>query len=86
MKDIHGSQDWRALCELASKEQDSQKLLDLISKINRALEEMDRKARLDHAPIKIIHDVLLPVDRFEEAKCDLPAVNVPLALPMEYDC
>ena len=39
MTDINGSEDWRALCELATKEKDLDKLIDLIAKINRALEK-----------------------------------------------
>ena len=30
MKDTNGSEDWRVLCELASKEKDPEKLIDLI--------------------------------------------------------
>jgi hypothetical protein len=45
MKDINGSEDWRVLCELASKEEDPKKLLDLITKINQALEEFRHKPR-----------------------------------------
>jgi hypothetical protein len=37
MKDINGSEDWRVLCELASKEKDPEKLIDLVVKINQAL-------------------------------------------------
>lgn len=38
MKDTrNGSEDWLVLCELASKEADPKKLLDLITKINQAL-------------------------------------------------
>jgi hypothetical protein len=45
MKDINGSEDWCVLCELASKEMDPKKLLDLITKINQALEECHHKSR-----------------------------------------
>ena len=37
MKDANGSEDWRVLCELASKEKDPKKMIDLITKINQAL-------------------------------------------------
>ncbi len=43
MKDTNGSEDWRVLCELASKEQDPKKMLDLITKINQALDEFHHK-------------------------------------------
>jgi hypothetical protein len=45
MKDTNGSEDWCVLCELASKEMDPKKLLDLITKINQALEEWHHKPR-----------------------------------------
>jgi len=38
MTDPAPSIDWRTLCELASKENNPQKLLHLIQQINRALE------------------------------------------------
>jgi hypothetical protein len=38
---------WRALCELAAKEQDHEKLLDLIRQINDLLSEKEH--RLAHA-------------------------------------
>jgi hypothetical protein len=43
MKDANGSEDWRVLCELASKEKDPKKMLDLITKINQALEDFHHK-------------------------------------------
>jgi len=43
MKDTNGSEDWRVLCELASKEKDPEKLIDLVVKINRVLEECQQK-------------------------------------------
>ncbi len=89
MKDVHGSQDWRALCELASQEQDPEKLLDLISKINQALEEWNRQSRMDRSPIKI-KNVMLPANMLEEQKeeqrLELPGVYLPLVSPSEYDC
>ena len=45
MKDTNGSEDWRVLCELASKEKDPEKLIDLVVKINRVLEECQQKPR-----------------------------------------
>jgi hypothetical protein len=39
MKDTNRSEDWRVLCELASKEKDPEKLIDLVAKINQALQE-----------------------------------------------
>jgi len=45
MKDTNGQKDWLVLCELASKEKDPKKLLDLITKINQALQEFHNKPR-----------------------------------------
>jgi len=45
MKDTNGSEDWHVLCELASKEKDPKKMIDLITKINQALEELHHKSR-----------------------------------------
>ena len=47
MKDTNRSDDWRVLCELASKEQDPEKLIDLIVQINQALEHSHQQSR-DH--------------------------------------
>ncbi len=59
MKDTDHSDDWRTLCELVTKENDPQKLLDLITKINRALEECHRQSQCDEAAPKG-DTVLLP--------------------------
>jgi len=42
------TEDWRVLCELATKEKDPEKLIDLIMKINQALEDSRRKR---HDPV-----------------------------------
>lgn len=42
---MQGNERWKELCELASKEQDPQKLIDLIREINNLLEA--KKARLE---------------------------------------
>lgn len=47
MRDTNGSEDWRVLCELASKEKDPEKLIDLVVKINQALEDCHQKPRYD---------------------------------------
>jgi hypothetical protein len=48
MTDTDRIQDWRVLCELASKEKDPKKLLDLVTKINQAIEESRQK---QHDPV-----------------------------------
>ena len=53
MKDMNRPDDWRSLCELASKEKDPQKLLDLVSRISRALEEPNRQKQEQELPVRI---------------------------------
>jgi len=53
MNDPDRSDDWRALYELAAKEKDPQKLLSLISRISRALEECSQQGQKHAASIKI---------------------------------
>jgi hypothetical protein len=45
MKDAIETTDWKVLCEFASREQDPAKLLALITRINRALEDYRRKGQ-----------------------------------------
>ncbi len=45
MKATNRSDDWGVQCELASKEEDPEKLIDLVVKINQALEECHQKPR-----------------------------------------
>jgi hypothetical protein len=45
MNDTNRSEDWRVLCELASKEEDPKKLLDIITKINQELQALHQKSR-----------------------------------------
>jgi hypothetical protein len=40
MNDSSRSEDWRVLCELASQEKDPKRMIELITKINKALEEL----------------------------------------------
>jgi hypothetical protein len=37
--------DWRDLCEQASKEQDSEKLIEIVQRLNEALEQRRRPIR-----------------------------------------
>ncbi len=53
MKDRNRPDDWRSLCELASKEKDPQRLLDLVSRISRALEESNRQKQEQEVPVRI---------------------------------
>ena len=52
--------DWRSLCELASKENDPQKLLDLITKINRALEEGSQQHKLTKHHLRLTQHCCRP--------------------------
>jgi len=45
MKNTNRSDEWRVLCELASKEKDPEKLIDLIMQLNQVLEESHQKSR-----------------------------------------
>jgi hypothetical protein len=54
MKNATGSEDWRVLCELASKEMDSDKLLELVTKINCALDEHNQGSRYGKIKIETI--------------------------------
>jgi hypothetical protein len=42
-------QSWYELCELAAKEQDPQKLLELVQEINRLLDEKKPSGKADGA-------------------------------------
>jgi len=42
MNHTNGSEDWRVLCELASKEEDPKKLLEIITKINQSYRSSTR--------------------------------------------
>ena len=39
--------DWRVLCEQASKEQDPERLIELVQRLNEALEERQRR-KIEH--------------------------------------
>jgi hypothetical protein len=54
MASLSGSEDWRVLCEMASKEMDSDKLLDLVDKLNRALDEHNQQRRFGKIKIATI--------------------------------
>lgn len=84
MNDTNYSDDWRALCELASKEADPKKLLDLITNINRALEKRHQRKQDEQKSLKVVA-VLLPrpartTDRDSHSFPGQPE------LAIEYDC
>ena len=56
MNSTNGSADWRELCELASKEMNSDKLMDLVTKLNRALGEYNQRLRYG----KVVIDAIIP--------------------------
>ncbi len=84
MKDKSHSHDWRSLCELASKEKDPQKVLDLISKISRALEECNQRNRKEQTSFKV-DTVLLAITaaRTDSVFCNFPGQP---SLTVEYNC
>ena len=59
MTDNIRSEDWRVLCELASKEKDPEKLIELIAKINQALED-SRQKRHDPVDAHMFSGSLVP--------------------------
>jgi hypothetical protein len=48
MKDV---ERWRELCSQAAVEKDSKKLLELVSEINRLLEEKEKRLRSTQRPM-----------------------------------
>lgn len=60
---ISRADDWRTLCELASKEKDPKKLLDLIRRISRALEESHRRSQSGRAAQRVDHGLRSAVAR-----------------------
>jgi hypothetical protein len=85
MKDTSCTDDWRSLCEQASKESDPQKLLELITKINRVLEESQPRSRTDDASLKV-DVVLLPTSKSSQYDFDLYSFPGECAGAIEYDC
>ena len=77
--------DWRSLCELASKEKGSQKLLDLITKINWALEECNQQRQTDKASLKV-DTVLLPTSKSSQFGLDFYRFPGECFATVEYDC
>ena len=59
MNDTIRPDDWRSLCEQASKESDPQELMELLTRINRALGESLQRNRSDEASFTVVR-VLLP--------------------------
>ena len=68
MEDTSGG-DWRSLCELAKKEQDPQKLLELITEINRALAEYRRRSGTNEASFRV-HTVLVATSKNSQSDFD----------------
>jgi hypothetical protein len=77
--------DWRALCKLASHENDPYRLLDLISRINRALEECNRQRGADRTAIGI-ESVVMPLKRLDRRPySDLERLPLQPSLAGVYD-
>lgn len=62
MNDTDHSDDWRSLCEMASTEYDPLKLLDLVVRINQALEKCRGRNEGQDTPSQT--DVALPMADF----------------------
>jgi hypothetical protein len=84
MNDISRSDDWRTLCELASKEKDPQKLLDLISKISQALEECNQQNQKQQTSINVDTAVLQSVA--EPTLLSTAFLGEPSLNTVDYDC
>ena len=85
MKDTSRTDDWRSLCEQASTESDPQKLMELITRINRALEECHQRSRVEGASFKV-DTVLLPISNYSQYDFDLYRFPGECAAAIEYDC
>lgn len=85
MEDTSRSDDWRSLCELASKETNPQILLELITRINRALKESHQRSRTGEASFKV-DTVLVPTSRTSQYDSDLYRFPGECAAGIEYDC
>lgn len=86
MKDTSSTDDWLSLCELASKETNPQKLLELITRINRALAEGHRpRSRTDEASFRV--DTVLPlVNKSSQYDFNLYRFPAEYTVALEYDC
>jgi hypothetical protein len=69
MKNTNGSENWRVLCQLASKEQDPEKLIDLVVQINQALEECHQKSRYDAEANAYAYSVAPQLSQLAEYDC-----------------
>jgi hypothetical protein len=85
MKDTTRTEDWRSLCEQASRESDPEKLLELISQINRALDETQPRRRTDEASLRV-DTVLLPINKSGEYEYDLFRFPEESCMALDYDC
>ena len=85
MKDTSCTDDWRSLCEQASKESDPQKLLELITRINRVLEESHQRSRTDEVSVEV-DAVLLPTNKSSQHDFDLYRFPGECSVAIEYDC
>jgi len=85
MKDTSRIEDWRSLCEQASKESDPQRLLELITKINRALEESHQRNGTDESSLKV-DTLLLQTSRSSQYEFDLYPFPGERSVALEYDC
>lgn len=85
MEDTSRGDDWLSLCELASKEADPHKLLELITRINRALEESHRLSRTGEASVKV-DTVLLPTNKSNQHSSDSYCFPAEPPAGLEYDC
>lgn len=85
MEDTSRGDDWRSLCEMATQEKDPQKMLDLITKINRALEESHQRNRIGEGSSKV-DTVLAPISSSNRYDLDFYRFPAERSQALEYDC
>ena len=86
MEDTSRGDAWLSLCELASKEPYPHKLLELITSINRALEDPDRMSRTGEASVKV--DTVFAAHQQKLLTVGSIFYRFPAERPadLEYDC
>ena len=86
MKSTDASGDWRVLCELASKEKDPEKLVDLVVRINRALEECHHGSNNYRGEVNIETVVRAKASTPADVNLDSYSITSQRFVRLEYDC
>ena len=70
-------EDWRTLCELAAKEEDPERLMDLVQRLNEALDQEER-ARLGHVSPSLPSKHASACDHCRKRQVSADKLNRPL--------